>query len=176
MAEHDVEVVVVGAGIAGLATAWRLRHREVVVLERAERVGGRIWSEQRGDYWLNFGAHVFAGPESATGRLLDEVGVAAAPVPGELAAISMNGRLLTDGRVETYPFRIPMSWTPGSRRCAPERRCASPSTATDAWCHRDPTTARVTGSSGSTTSSGIGRSPSSSGRCRPTPMPCSGRP
>jgi oxygen-dependent protoporphyrinogen oxidase len=108
--EHDVETVVVGAGIAGLATAWRLRHREVVVLERANRVGGRIWSEPRGDYWLNFGAHVFAGPESATGRLLDEVGVAAAPVPGELAAIFMNGRLLTDGRVQTYPFRIPMPW------------------------------------------------------------------
>lgn len=108
MPEHDADVIVVGAGIAGLATAWRLRHREVMLLERAGRVGGRIWSEPRGDYWLNFGAHVFAGPESATGRLLDEVGVPAAPVPGELAAIAMNGRLLTDGRAETYPFRIPM--------------------------------------------------------------------
>jgi protoporphyrinogen/coproporphyrinogen III oxidase len=105
-----VETVVVGAGIAGLATAWRLRHREVVVLERTERVGGRICSEPRGDYWLNFGAHVFAGPESATGRLLDDVGVDAAPVPGELAGIAMNGRLITDGRVNTYPFRIPMPW------------------------------------------------------------------
>lgn len=110
MPEHEVEAVVVGAGIAGLATAWRLRHREVVVLERAQRVGGRICSEPRGEYWLNFGAHVFAGPESATGRLLDEAGVAAAPVPGELAAIAMNGRLITDGRVNTYPFRIPMPW------------------------------------------------------------------
>lgn len=109
-AERDADVVVVGAGIAGLATAWRLRHREVVVLERAGRVGGRLWSERRGEYWLNYGGHVFAGPESATGRLLDEVGVPAAPVPGQLAAISMNGQLITDGRVETYPFRIPMSW------------------------------------------------------------------
>lgn len=110
MPERDLEVVVVGAGIAGLAAAWRLRHREVVVLERADRVGGRIWSEPRGDYWLNFGAHVFAGPGSATDRLIEELGVATAPVPGELAAISMNGRLLTDGRVSTYPFRIPMPW------------------------------------------------------------------
>jgi protoporphyrinogen/coproporphyrinogen III oxidase len=108
--EHDVDAVVVGAGIAGLAAAWRMRHREVVVLERAKRAGGRIWSEHRGHYWLNFGAHVFAGPESATGRLLDDIGVQAAPVPGELAAISMNGALLRDGRVNTYPFRIPMSW------------------------------------------------------------------
>ncbi len=115
-AEHDVEVVVVGAGIAGLATAWRLRHREVVVLERADRVGGRLWSERRGAYWLNYGGHVFAGPGSATGRLLDDVAVPAAPVPGQLAAIAMNGRLITDGRVETYPFRIPMAWD--ARRAA----------------------------------------------------------
>jgi oxygen-dependent protoporphyrinogen oxidase len=116
--ERDLEVVVVGAGIAGLATAWRLRHREVVVLERTQRVGGRICSERRGEYWLNFGAHVFAGPESATGRLIDEAGVAAAPVPGELAAIAMNGKLITDGRVNTYPFRIPM---PGEARRAAVR-------------------------------------------------------
>jgi oxygen-dependent protoporphyrinogen oxidase len=110
MTELDADAVVVGAGIAGLAAAWRLRHLEVLVLERADRVGGRIWSEPRGKYWLNFGAHVFAGPESATGRLLDELGVTAVAVPGELAAIWMNGRLLTDGRATTYPFRIPMSW------------------------------------------------------------------
>jgi protoporphyrinogen/coproporphyrinogen III oxidase len=110
MPEHDLDAVVVGAGIAGLAAAWRLRHRELVVLEQGHRVGGRIWSERRGDYWLNFGAHVFGGRGSATGRLLDELGVVAAPVPGELAALSMNGRLLTDGRVSTYPLRIPMSW------------------------------------------------------------------
>jgi protoporphyrinogen/coproporphyrinogen III oxidase len=104
------DVVVVGGGIAGLSSAWRLRHRDVLVLEAATRVGGRICSEPRGGYWLNWGAHVFAGPGSATGQLLDEVGVTAEPVPGELAALAMNGRLLTDGRVETYPFRIPMPW------------------------------------------------------------------
>jgi protoporphyrinogen/coproporphyrinogen III oxidase len=107
---NTADVVVVGGGIAGLSSAWRLRHRDVLVLEAATRVGGRICSEPRGNYWLNWGAHVFAGPGSATGQLLDEVGVTAEPVPGELAALAMNGRLLTDGRVETYPFRIPMPW------------------------------------------------------------------
>jgi oxygen-dependent protoporphyrinogen oxidase len=110
MTELDTEVVVVGAGIAGLAAAWRLRRRDVVLLEAADRVGGRLCSERRGGYWLNWGAHVFSGPDSATGRLLEEVGIEAVPVPGELAALAMKGRLLTDGRVETYPFRIPMPW------------------------------------------------------------------
>jgi protoporphyrinogen/coproporphyrinogen III oxidase len=106
----QVDAVVVGGGIAGLASAWMLRDRDILLLEADTRVGGRICSEPRGKYWLNWGAHVFAGPGSATGRLLEEVGIQAEPVPGELAALAMNGRLLTDGRVETYPFRIPMAW------------------------------------------------------------------
>ena len=61
--ECDV-LPVVGAGIAGLAAAWHLRDLDVVVLESEQRVGGRIRSEPRGDYWLNLAAHVFAPPES----------------------------------------------------------------------------------------------------------------
>jgi protoporphyrinogen/coproporphyrinogen III oxidase len=110
MPDLDAEIIVVGGGIAGLATGWRLRRRDVVLLEAADRTGGRLRSERRGAYWLNWGAHVFSGPGSATGQLLDEVGVEAVPVPGELAALAMNGRLLTDGRVLTYPFRVPMPW------------------------------------------------------------------
>ncbi len=106
-----VDAIVVGGGIAGLASAWGLRHRDVLVLEADTRLGGRICSEPRGTYWLNWGAHVFAGPESATGRLMQELGVRAEPVPGKLAALAMNGHLLTDGRVETYPFRVPMAWS-----------------------------------------------------------------
>jgi oxygen-dependent protoporphyrinogen oxidase len=105
------DVVVVGGGIAGLSAAWKLRHRDVLLLEAGDRVGGRIRSERRGRYWLNWGAHVYNGRGSATDQLLTSVGVDAAPVPGALTALAMNGRLLTDGRVETYPFRVPMSWS-----------------------------------------------------------------
>jgi len=106
---EDQEVVVVGAGIAGLTAAWLLRDRDVVVLEADDRIGGRIRSEPRGDVWLNFGAHVFAGDRSASGLLLRELGVAAVPVPGRLAAVSLNGRLVSRGAVETFPFRLPLS-------------------------------------------------------------------
>lgn len=102
------EVVIVGGGIAGLSAGWRLRHRDVVVLEAEQRVGGRIKSEPRGRYWLNVGAHVFGGPDSCTGRLLDEAGVQAAKVPGLLTGLALNGRILSSGRVETYPFRLPL--------------------------------------------------------------------
>ena len=105
----DCEVVVVGGGIAGLAAAWHLRNRDVLLLEETDRVGGRIRSEPRGRYSLNFGAHVFGGPGSATGRLLDEVGVEAPTVPGVLTALAYRGRFLSGGRVETYPLRVPLS-------------------------------------------------------------------
>ena len=98
----------VGAGIAGLAAAWTLRDRDVVVLEASDRVGGRIKSEPRGRYWLNFGAHVFGGAGSATGRLLEETGVDAVTVPGVLTGVALEGRVVSSGPVETYPFRLPL--------------------------------------------------------------------
>ena len=105
---HDA--IVVGGGIAGLAAAWALRERDVVVLEAAERVGGRIRSERRGELWLNLGAHVFAGAGSATDSLLEQTGVDAAEVPGILTAVSLRGRLVAGRRVETHPLALPLTF------------------------------------------------------------------
>jgi len=112
-ANERIDAVVVGGGIAGLTAAWELRDRNVLLLETSDRVGGRIRSERRGDVWLNFGAHVFGGPGSASDRLLTEAGVTAVSVPGRLAAVSLNGKTVASGGIETFPFRLPMSM--GSR-------------------------------------------------------------
>ncbi len=58
MERHDV--VVVGAGISGLAFAWKAAQagKRALVLERAERVGGCMHSHRRDDgYWFEMGAH-----------------------------------------------------------------------------------------------------------------------
>jgi protoporphyrinogen/coproporphyrinogen III oxidase len=104
------DAVIVGGGLAGLAAAHRLRHRNILLLEKDTRFGGRIRSERRGAYWLNWGAHVYNGPGTATGDLMSSVGIDSTPVSGSLAGLAMNGKLLTSGRVETFPFRVPMSW------------------------------------------------------------------
>ena len=47
----QTETIVIGAGYSGLAAALRLHDLgiEVTVLEASDRVGGRIWTERRGD-------------------------------------------------------------------------------------------------------------------------------
>ena len=95
------DAVIVGGGLAGLSAAWRLRHWDTVVLESGSRVGGRIRSERRGDYWLNWGGHVFAGAGSSTDALLNEVGVMAVQIPGSLQALSMNGKFIKKGHIAT---------------------------------------------------------------------------
>jgi oxygen-dependent protoporphyrinogen oxidase len=110
MHTRTCDVVVVGAGLAGLTAAWRVRDLDILVLEERARPGGRIMSERRGSCWLNFGAHVFSGPDSASGRLMKETGVEAISVPGSLTAVAVNGAVVSSGPVETYPLRLPLAW------------------------------------------------------------------
>jgi protoporphyrinogen/coproporphyrinogen III oxidase len=103
------DVVIIGGGIAGLAAAWRLRHRDVVLLEAGDRLGGRMRSDACGDYWLNYGAHLFPGPGSLVERMACECGLETVPVNGSMMGLAIGSRLLGKGRVETYPVRLPLS-------------------------------------------------------------------
>jgi oxygen-dependent protoporphyrinogen oxidase len=103
------DVVVIGGGIAGLSAAWRLRHRDVLLLEASGRLGGRLRSEVRGDYWLNHGAHLFPGPGSLVDAMVSECGLETVPVTGGMMGLALGSKVLVDGRVETYPFRLPLS-------------------------------------------------------------------
>jgi protoporphyrinogen oxidase len=103
------DVVIVGGGIAGLAAAWRLRHRDVLLLEAGDRLGGRMRSDACGDYWLNYGAHLFPAPGSLIDGIARECDLETVPVTGGMMGLAVGSRLLNRGRVETYPFRLPLS-------------------------------------------------------------------
>jgi monoamine oxidase len=66
-----LKVIVVGAGLAGLAAADRLRDAgaEVQVLEARDRVGGRVWSVPFGEATVERGAE-FILPDNSEVRLL----------------------------------------------------------------------------------------------------------
>jgi protoporphyrinogen/coproporphyrinogen III oxidase len=78
------------------------------VLEAESRPGGRIRSEPRGDYWLNFGPHLFPAPDTVLGRLVTDVGLQTQPVTGNTLALSYRGTLLASGRTTSYPARLPL--------------------------------------------------------------------
>lgn len=74
------DVVVVGAGYAGMAAAWELhkQRQRVIVLEANPRVGGRVWSSQLSDGTLfEIGGQWVGNPEVQPDirQLMDELGV-----------------------------------------------------------------------------------------------------
>jgi len=96
MAER-ADVVVVGAGMAGLCAARDLSARglSVVVLERDAHTGGRIQTERRPDGYLEHGGIFHTEGYAAMRRLLAEVGLAddvTAVASGFYAAVRHAGQ------------------------------------------------------------------------------------
>jgi monoamine oxidase len=82
-----VDVAVLGAGVAGLTAAYRLRGLDVEVFEASDRVGGRTKSQRFSESsWANFGAQYVSDDKVKVVELCSEVGAELVPAPFDEAA------------------------------------------------------------------------------------------
>jgi monoamine oxidase len=93
----DADVVVVGAGAAGLAAALRLAERgvRVIVLEGRDRIGGRVSWERVGtvDVPAELGAEFIHGAAPETSAFLRDAGLTQVETSGSRWISSAPGRL-----------------------------------------------------------------------------------
>lgn len=74
---HEVDVVVIGAGAAGIAAARRIAaaRLSVVVIEARERIGGRAWTYHHGDLPLDMGCgHLHSADENDWAKIAPTLG------------------------------------------------------------------------------------------------------
>src|SRR5579863_3718315 len=96
----DKKVIVVGAGMAGLAAGFRLRQAgaQVTVLESSGRVGGRISTDSRDGYLVERGAQLITSTYRNALGLVKELGL-----ESQLKPTSPWMAIVKDG----IPRRIP---------------------------------------------------------------------
>jgi monoamine oxidase len=77
MADNTYDVVVVGAGMAGLTAARSLAEAglKVLVVEANDRIGGRIWTRHVGDEAIELGAEFIHGRPPELWALIKEAGL-----------------------------------------------------------------------------------------------------
>ncbi|MDO2377595.1 FAD-dependent oxidoreductase [Rhodococcus sp. DMF-1] len=109
MQEETTEVVVVGAGMAGLTAATTLAPETgVVVLESTDRIGGRVETVRQGDYWINVGTQFTEG----TGTLIDALdrhGIERDSLAGKSVALYLNGGVVDTSNPVALMFRTRMT-------------------------------------------------------------------
>jgi monoamine oxidase len=93
----DADVIVIGAGAAGLAAARRLAGRSlrVILIEARDRVGGRVWWEEpaRNGVAAELGAEFIHGPARETMQLLHDAGIATIAPGGSSWICSQSAEL-----------------------------------------------------------------------------------
>ena len=141
--EVRTDVIIIGAGVAGLAAARRLREHDVrcTILEARARIGGRVFTtrDPRTSVPIELGAEFIHGDAPELTDIARQAGLTAVDITGERWAAA-HGRLtaLPDfwdridhvlgkakaSREQDRPLSALLAERPGGRRFARDRRLA----------------------------------------------------
>lgn len=101
-----MRVVIVGAGISGLALAYRLQQflpsAAITVLEQRDRPGGTIWTERREGFQVEAGPNGFLDNKPSTLALFRDLGLGGRLLHASEAA-ERNRYLFLDGKLRRLP-------------------------------------------------------------------------
>src|SRR5437868_10142269 len=114
------KVVIVGAGISGLALAFRLqqlaRDIDLTILEQRNRPGGTIWTEHRDGFVVEIGPNGFLDTKPSTLALSQDLGLgeqlrAASESSGQNRYLFLDGKLQAPPNTLASILRSPLlSW------------------------------------------------------------------
>ncbi len=110
---ESCDVVIVGGGMSGLVSAWRMRDRKLVVLEKEPEFGGNSRSREVAGCRYALGAFLSQGPVAPFTEFFAEVGTQFVPVPGDQHALWSDGVLVRDPLSDGLP-KLP--WPAEDRR------------------------------------------------------------
>jgi oxygen-dependent protoporphyrinogen oxidase len=100
------KVVIVGAGISGLALAYRLQQAnsslDITVLEQRDRPGGTVWTERRDGFQIEIGPNGFLDNKPSTITLCRDLGLGEQLVPASESA-GLNRYLFFGEKLKLLP-------------------------------------------------------------------------
>jgi UDP-galactopyranose mutase len=91
-------VIIIGAGLAGLAAAWKLKGR-ARVFEASDMVGGAARTYRYGDFHYDLGPHVLYFRDEKIKNLVEEI------LEGNWTKQNRKARIILDGHRIDYPIQ-----------------------------------------------------------------------